>query len=236
MAKPANLTKEVMFGSEQNFAVSEAYKFLRTNVMFSFSAEVKCPIIGVTSSLRGEGKSTTSINLAISIAKSGKRVLLIDSDMRLPSVADKLDLKLSPGLSNLLVQGISVNGILQKFDDVSSLDILTAGDVPPNPSELIGSPRMERFLSEAKERYDYIIIDLPPVTAVTDALTVSNLLDGVILVVKNDYDQKKAIAETLRQLKLVNIRILGFAYTCANVSTGGYYKKYYKQGYYGASE
>lgn len=232
MPKTGTLTKEVMFGKERNFAVSEAYKYLRTNVMFSFSAEKKCPVVGVTSSLRGEGKSTTAINLAISIAETGEKVLLIDSDMRLPSVADKLEIQLSPGLSNLLAQkNVSIGGILQKFENNENLDILTAGDVPPNPSELLGSQRMEELLNEAKKVYDYIVIDLPPVTAVSDALVISKLLDGVALVVRSDYAQKKAISETLRQIKLVNLKVLGFAFTCASLSTGGYYKKYYKKEY-----
>lgn len=226
--KTVALTKEQMFGKEQNFAVSEAYKLLRTNVMFSFPGETKCPVVGVTSSLRGEGKSTTSINLAKAIAESGKKVLLIDSDMRLPSVADKLEIELSPGLSNLLVQNLSVNNVLQKFEDVETLDILAGGDIPPNPSELIGSKRMEEVIEAAKKYYDYIVIDLPPVTAVSDALTISKLLDGIVLVVRNDYAQKKAINDTMRQIKLVNLKVLGFVYTCANIAQGGYYKKYYK--------
>ena len=227
--KTAVLTKEQMFGTEQNFAVSEAYKLLRTNVMFSFPGETACPVIGVTSSLRGEGKSTTSINMAKAIAESNKKVLLIDADMRLPSVADKLEIRLAPGLSNLLVQNLNVNGILQKFEGIETLDILTGGDIPPNPSELIGSRRMEEVIEAAKKYYDYIVIDLPPVTAVSDALSISKLLDGIVLVVRNDYAQKKAINETLRQIKLVNLKVLGFAFTCANMAQGGYYKKYYKQ-------
>lgn len=226
--KTAEMTKEQMFGSEQNFAVSESYKLLRTNVMFSFPGETKCPVIGVTSSLRGEGKSTTSINLAKSIAESGKKVLLIDSDMRLPSVADKLELELSPGLSNLLVQNLNINSLLQKFENLETLDIIAGGDVPPNPSELIGSKRMEEIIESAKKYYDYVVLDLPPVTAVSDALSISKLLDGIVLVVRNDYAQKKAINETLRQIKLVNLRVVGFVFTCANVAQGGYYKKYYK--------
>lgn len=226
--KTAEMTKEQMFGNEQNFAVSESYKLLRTNVMFSFPGETKCPVIGVTSSLRGEGKSTTSINLAKSIAESGKKVLLIDSDMRLPSVADKLELELSPGLSNLLVQNLNINSLLQKFENLETLDIIAGGDVPPNPSELIGSKRMEEIIESAKKYYDYVVLDLPPVTAVSDALSISKLLDGIVLVVRNDYAQKKAINETLRQIKLVNLRVVGFVFTCANVAQGGYYKKYYK--------
>lgn len=221
---------ELLFGKKKSFAASEAYKLLRTNIQFSFSTETKCPVIGVTSSLRGEGKSTTSINLAIALAETGKRVLLIDADMRLPSVAAKLNLELSPGLSNLLVQQ---RAIKQKFSDVETLDILTAGDTPPNPSELLGSQRMETFLNEQKQNYAYIVVDLPPVTSVSDALSVSRVLDGLLLVVRGDYASKKALNETLRQMKLADVHIIGFVYTFAGGRNKGYYSKYGKYGKYG---
>lgn len=226
---------EKMFGSKKSFAAAEAYKLLRTNVTFSFSSSVKCPVIGVISSLRGEGKSTTAINLAYTIAESGKRVLLIDADMRLPSVADKLGIELSPGLSNLLVEHETIPNILQHFGDVETLDILTAGDVPPNPSELLGSERMDEIISHAKTYCDYIIVDLPPVTAVSDALALSKLLDGIVLVVRNNYASKNAIKETLRQIKLVDLKIIGFCYTFANTSSKSYGKRYGKRyGKYGS--
>lgn len=225
---PVNTEK--MFGKNRSFAAAEAYKLLRTNVTFSFSSGVKCPVIGVTSSLRGEGKSTTSINLAYTIAESGKRVLLIDADMRLPSVADKLSLNLSPGLSNLLVEGEKMSNLLQRYDELESLDILSAGDVPPNPSELLGSERMAEVVNAAKSYYDYIVVDLPPVTAVSDALALSKLLDGFVLVVRNNYASKSAIKETMRQLKLVDLKIIGFVSTFANGSSKSYGKRYGKYG------
>lgn len=221
---------EAFFGKNKSFAATEAYKLLRTNIQFSFSTETKCPVIGVTSSLRGEGKSTTSINLAVALAETGKRVLLIDADMRLPSVAEKLNLELSPGLSNLLVEQL---GMKQKFSNVETLDILTAGNPPPNPSELLGGQRMESFLNEQKQNYAYIVMDLPPVTSVSDALTVSRVLDGLLLVIRGDYASKKALNETLRQMKLANVHIIGFVYTFAGGRGKGYYSKYGKYGKYG---
>lgn len=224
-------TGKKRFGRSMNFASAEAYKLLRTNVSFSFSAEVKCPVIAVTSSLRGEGKSTTSVNLAYTIAEADKRVLLIDADMRLPSVARKLELALSPGLSNLLVRRIPFDQYLQHYGDVNPLDILTAGDVPPNPSELLGSERMSELIADARTKYDYIIVDMPPVTAVSDALALSRLLDGVVLVARNNYASKNAIKETIRQLKLVNVKVIGFVSTFANGSSKTYGKNYGKYGY-----
>ena len=124
-----------------SFAASEAYKLLRTNLLFSLP-EKGCHIIGVTSSVRGEGKSTTSINLSYTIAQSGKRVLLIDADMRIPSVAIKLDLNEAPGLSNLIAGMHSEGSCMRQSNQLENWYILPAGDIPPNPSELLGSERM----------------------------------------------------------------------------------------------
>ena len=221
--------KELLFGKYRSFAAMEAYKLLRTNVSFSFSAETTCPVIGVTSSLRGEGKSTTSINLAYTLAESGQKILLIEADMRLPSIPSKLGLNQSPGLSNVLSQGVTEN-VLQRLDEMDTLDILTAGDVPPNPSELLGSKRMKEMVETARERYNYIVVDLPPVTAVSDAVAITKLLDGILIVVRNDYAQKAAVKETLRQLSLVGVRVLGFVYTCAATGSKSYGKKYGRYG------
>lgn len=220
--------RELLFGKNKSFAAAEAYKLLRTNVAFSFSAENECPVIGVTSSMRGEGKSTTSVNMSYTFAESGKRVLLVEGDMRLPSIPDKLGLNLSPGLSNLLVEKKMSESVVQHFGDMKTLDILTAGDVPPNPSELLGSQRMQELISTARTQYDYIILDLPPVTAVSDAVSISKLLDGILIVVRGNYAEKGAVKETLRQLGLVGVKVLGFVYTYATTSSKSYGKKYGK--------
>lgn len=233
--------RRYMIGANMSFASAEAYKLLRTNLMFSFSGSEKCHIIGMTSSFRGEGKSLTAINLAYSLAEAKKKVLLIEGDMRLPTLSNRLSLHASPGLSNLLVGLInSVSDTIQHFrvqveeDDFISLDVIAAGDIPPNPSELLGSDRMQALLDRLRERYDYIILDLPPVTAVTDALVASRLVDGMVLVVRNNHAIRGALAETIRQLKLVNTRILGFAFNGAVESGSGYYKSknYYKKNNY----
>ena len=232
-----------MIGANMNFASAEAYKLLRTNLMFSFSGSEKCHIVGMTSSFRGEGKSLTSVNIAYSLAEARKKVLLIEGDMRLPTLSNRLSLRASPGLSNLLVGLInSVTETIQHFseqvddDEFITMDVIVAGDIPPNPSELLGSERMKALLDRLRERYDYIILDLPPVTAVTDALVASKLIDGMILVVRNNHAIRGALAETIRQLKLVNTRILGFAFNGAVESGSGYYRKgkgyYYKKNEY----
>ena len=178
--------RRYMIGSKMNFAAAEAYKLLRTNLMFSFSGQSICHVIGMTSSFRGEGKSLTSINLAYSLAEAQKSILLIEGDMRLPTMAARLNLASTPGLSNLLVGLNSISEATQQFvttmEDGKSIvcDVLVSGEIPPNPSELLGSDRMQVLLEKLRERYDYIILDLPPVTAVTDAAVASKLVDGMV--------------------------------------------------------
>lgn len=215
------------------FTASEQYKLLRTNLDFTIPENEKCPIIGITSSMRGEGKSTTAINLAYVLAERGSRVILIDGDLRLPSVAKKMEIKSSPGLTNLLM-GKEV--YLREFKStlIDNLYILPSGDIPPNPSELLGSSRMEAFLGKLKETFDYIVIDLPPVNIVSDALSISNLITGLVVVIREEYTEKKELEHCFRQLKLSNTNVLGFVMNESNLGNGSYGKykkyKYYKYG------
>ena len=216
-----------MFGPGLNFATAEAYKLLRTNLMFSFPNEQKCHIVGISSSIQEEGKSTVTCNLAYSLAQAGMSVLLIDADLRKPTMASKLCVERVPGLTNLLISKGDYKEAIQHNDKAPALDIITSGDIPPNPSELLGSGRMSRLMEQLKTQYEYIVVDLPPVTVVSDAVTVSKLLDGVVMVVRSVVSDKNLLAEALRQLKLVNARILGFVYRDTE-SGKKYGKKYYK--------
>ena len=238
----ASLKKEKarLIGAGMNFAASEAYKLLRTNLMFSFSDADHGKIIGMTSGFRGEGKSLTSINLAYTFAEAKKRVLLIEGDMRLPTMAARLDLKSSPGLSNLMAGMNGLRESVQTFTSEAegrepvSFHVLVSGDIPPNPSELLGSNRMQMFLKSLRGSYDYVILDLPPVTVVTDAVLASKFVDGMVVVVRSDRAVRGALADTIRQLRLVDARILGFVFNGAAESGRGYYKSksYYKQNQY----
>jgi len=212
------------------FSATEQYKLLRTNLNFTLPADQKCAIVGVTSSMRGEGKSTTAINLSYVLAESGKRVLLIDGDLRIPSIAKKMNIKSSPGLTNLLM-GYET----QRFGDFKSslLDnwyIMPSGELPPNPSELLGSRRMELALKTLAENFDYIIIDLPPVNLVSDALAISSFITGMVVVVRQDYTEKKELEQCFRQLSLSNVKVLGCVLNESKDGKGSYskYKKYYK--------
>lgn len=222
-----------MYGDKLNFAVSEAYKLLRTNLTFSMPDEKqKCRIIGVTSAMRGEGKSTTAINLAYTIAETGKRVLLLEGDMRLPTLAKRLNLESTPGLSNLLAGLVEGTEALQKSGLIKNMYVITSGDIPPNPSELLGSDQIRIVLDLLSQAFDYIVLDLPPVTVVSDALVISKLTSGMIVVVRQDYCSKRLLNDTIRQLQFVDARVLGLVMTGSNSSNGSYkYKKYGKYGH-----
>jgi len=215
------------------FTATEQYKLIRANLDFTLPPDEKCPVIGVTSSMRSEGKSTTSVNLSYVFAEKGRKVLLIDADMRIPSIAKKLDIDRVPGLSDLLRgQGMEIADIKPYLLD--NWHILPSGEIPPNPSELLGSRRMQRLLDKLKEIYDYIIIDLPPVNIVSDAISISGLISGMIVVVREEYTEKKALERCFRQLKLSNVNILGCVMNGAKSGNGSYgkYKKYRYYKYY----
>ncbi len=206
------------------FAVKEGYKALRTNVIFSLpGSESKC--IALTSSGRSEGKSTTAINLGIAFAQIGKRAILLDCDMRLPTIASKLHLAKQPGLSNLIVGEASVNDVVQHYCE--GLDVIPAGQIPRDPTGLLASEQMKYMLSRLKEYYDYVIIDLPPVTTVTDAAILTDSVDGFLLVVRHGVTDYRAVNEMLHQLTLSEAKIMGFVYSGAPVSEKKYYQHYY---------
>lgn len=225
-----------MIGRDLNFTAAEAYKLLRTNLLFAIPGENRCRIIGVTSAVRSEGKSLTAVNLSYTLAETGKRVLIIDSDMRLPTMAKKLGLAATPGLSNVLAGLNPISEAVQYPDARQNWAALPAGDVPPNPSELLGSQRMRKLLERLSERFDFIIIDLPPVNIVADALVVSPWIDGIIMVVRENYSDRQSVAMAISQMEPMKEKLLGFVYNGASDAGRRYgkykhYGKYYKSGY-----
>lgn len=220
-----------------DFASAEAYKLLRTNLTFCLADHKKHRAIGVTSTFRGEGKTTTSINLAYSLAQLKKKVCLMDCDLRLPTVSEKLHKDPSPGLTNLLIGDASVNSILQscKYDD-AVFYIVPAGDIPPNPSELLESDGMKGVMESLANVFDYVILDLPPVGVVSDPLVISESVSGMVVVAGEDSYERKNLAATLRKLEDVKANILGIAVTHSTTQKKEY-KKYgrkygNKYGYY----
>lgn len=226
--------QKTMFGPNMSFAVTEAYKLLRTNLMFSFSDEGRGHVIGITSAVQDEGKSAAACNTAYALAEAGKKVLLLEGDLRRPSISSKLGIARTPGLTNLLVSRWEYREVIQHCAVAPDLDIITSGDIPPNPSELLSSNRMEQLMTQLSRDYDYVVVDLPPVTVVSDAIAISKTLDGIVIVVRAGVSDRKMLAEAIRLLKLVNVRILGFVYRDCAVNTGKYgsYKKKYRYKYY----
>ncbi|AGK95911.1 CpsD/CapB family tyrosine-protein kinase [Clostridium pasteurianum] len=210
--------------------ISEAYRTLRTNIQFS-SFDNKLDTILVTSSGPNEGKTVTSSNLALSMAEIGKKVLLIDCDLRKPSIHKKFNLSNNKGLSNLLIGQLKFDEVAQKYND--NMCILTSGTVPPNPSEMLGSKKMGQFLDEAKKIFDFIILDTPPVVAVTDAQLLSTMVGGVLLVVAAGQAEISAVEKAKELLNNVKANIVGVVLNKSEVTGGkkyGYYYYYYGEG------
>ena len=209
------------------FSVQEAYKTLRTNIRFYLPGE-QCKKFCVTSGLAGEGKTITTLNLAISFAQAGHRVLLIDADMRRPTLHRLLIEKSSPGLSNVLAGFTSELEAIRK-EVYPNLDMLFAGDTPPNPSELLLGSEMKKVIERLSARYDYILIDTPPVGLVSDACVVANLLDGVLFVVRENVAEKEAVRKGIKQMELAGCKIMGFVLNGVednNKKRKRYYKRY----------
>lgn len=226
----------VLVGSGISFAASEAYKLLRTKLQFSFVDDHDCHIIGVSSAMAGEGKSLSSVNLAYSLAQLDKRVLLIDCDMRRPSLSTKLPIKKLPGLSNYLTRQVHMDDVIQTYgnkDGEFGFNVIAAGRNPPNPIELLNSERMRKALDQLRSAYDYIILDLPPVGEVSDALVVSKLVDGILLVVRQNYCNRTLLSTAVKQFTFVGTRILGVVMNCAEEEIGTYTKYYrgYRRSY-----
>lgn len=187
--------------------ISEAYRALRTNIQFS-SIDEELRIMMVTSAGPGEGKSTTLINLAVAYAQADKKVLVIDADLRKPTMHHTLMVTNRLGLTNLLTNQISIDKVvLETF--VPNLYAITSGPIPPNPSEILASKRMVSLLDELKEQFDIILIDTPPAIAVTDAQIIATRADGVILVVDSDKVKRDIALKAKQNLENVRARILG---------------------------
>lgn len=228
---------------DSDFFVREAYKALRTNVSFALTGDNKSKVVVITSALQSEGKSMTAVNLAISYAMTDCKVLIIDCDLRRPKLARLLHLGNKVGMSNLLMDpGLLDQAILHT--DMSGLDVILSGSIPPNPSELLGSSRMQTLLEELRKRYDYIFIDSPPVNMVTDAMVVAPNSDGVVFLVRANQSERGPVTRALEQLEYAKIKVLGFVLNGLERENSYYgygkkhYKRYYRYGYgkYGYSK
>lgn len=228
-----------LIGDKLNFEGREAYNLLRTNLMFATKRNDRnARVIGITSSVHGEGKSLTILNLAYSIAESGRKVVLVECDLRLPTLRKKLGLPKTTGLSNLLAGIGSEKATLHKDVLIKGFDVVLAGDIPPNPSELLGSKAFANLIDSIAETYDVVLLDLPPIGEVSDALVVSKVSDGLIIVVRNDYTIASDLDYTLRQCEMVGAKVIGFVYNGSASKSKKYkygYGKKYKYGYAASS-
>ena len=212
-------------------SILASYGKLRMNVSFSLRDETR--LLVVSSAIPGESKSILAANLAISFAADGKQVLLIDGDMRKPTqhALFELDMK-NGGLSDMLVAASGKPGEL--FADVRpGLDVLPAGTVPPNPTELLGSKEMKELLADAAQRYDIIIVDTPPINVVPDAMTLANQNAAMLFTVRMNYSDHREIKKALTAAELSGMHIVGAAMTCVNRTSQGYYSYRYYKRYYG---
>lgn len=189
------------------FSVAESYKTIRTNLLFLLSQIAGCKVITVSSPKACEGKTTNAINIAIAFSQLGKRVLLIDADLRRPTIARKLKLENTDGLTGILA---GLCGSSEAIITVNpSFDVLTSGIIPPNPSELLASSSFDKLISSLRLAYDYIIIDTPPAGMVSDALLVAPKTEGILLVVKEKATSHNDFERLLDNLKLADIKVLG---------------------------
>lgn len=214
-----------ILNKSSNFIIQEAYKSLRTNIRFYVNGN-ECKKLCITSGAAGEGKSITLLNLAISIGESGKKVLLIDADLRRPALARLLVEKATPGLSNILAGQVDVKEAIRK-GMYPNLDVILSGEIPPNPSELIGSERMQNMIEELSSEYDYILVDTPPVGVVSDTCLVANFLDGVIMLVWQGRSRRDSVKKAVNNLQLTGAKILGYVLNGVPVERKSYNYYYY---------
>lgn len=192
-----------------NPALTEALKSARINLMYALSNEDAGKCVLITSASPSEGKTTSCVNLAVSLAQTECRVLLIDTDMRRPRIHQCLDMKNKAGLANYLGGFSELSSIITHIEGLN-LDVITAGNMPPNPAELLGSKKMQHLIETVKQDYDYILLDTPPVNVVADTMTLTQLVENVVFVCKCGCSLTADVKKALSALKFANAKVLGF--------------------------
>ena len=216
-----------------NSAGAEAFKTLRTNIQFS-SVDKRAQVVCVTSAGPGEGKSTVASNLAVVMAETGKKTLLMDCDMRKPILHKLFNSSNILGLSDLLAGEVFLEKAIQNTG-VENLQILTSGAKPPNPSQLLASSKIKKLIAVLRIMFDFIIIDTPPILLVTDAQLLADYTDGYLLVLSSGHVDRDAAAKAQDLLEKVNAKVLGVVLNKFETNKGGYYG-YYGKSYYGGKE
>nr|WP_306270356.1 polysaccharide biosynthesis tyrosine autokinase [Ornithinimicrobium sp. HY1793] len=226
----AAIARPLIVQDDPRSSRAEAFRTLRTNLQF---VDVSNPpqVIVFTSSLPNEGKSTTTANLALTMAATGSRVCVVEGDLRRPRLLEYMGLEGAAGLTTVLIGAAVVDDVLQVFGDSHSLSVLGCGPIPPNPSELLGSEAMAHVLEDLRRRFDYVIIDAPPLLPVTDAAVLSRHADGTILVVGAGVIKREHLARALTALENVGAHVLGLVMNRLPARGRGPHSYYYGYGY-----
>jgi capsular exopolysaccharide synthesis family protein len=231
--------EELLINVDSRSPLAEAYRHLRTSVLLSSAGHAPKSLL-VTSSLPGEGKTTTAVNTAFSLAQTGASVVIVDADMRRPRLRSIFGVGHQLGLSSVLSSSLSEDEILELVcrDEATGLGILTSGPIPPNPAELIGSDQMRHLLSALQGHFDHVIIDSPPVSSFTDGVLISTMVDGVLLVVQGGKSSRHIVRRSKQLLQDVGAKIFGVVLNNTEVQSHDYYyyQRYYSEKYYGAPE
>lgn len=213
--------------------ISEAFRTLRTNIKFS-SLDKPLKTILITSPIPEAGKSSISINLALTIAQDKNKVILVDADLRKPTIHKLFKQDNKIGLTNILVEDKKINEVIRKMSDIDpNLYFISSGPIPPNPSELLGSNKMKEVLQELQNQADIVLFDSPPVIAVTDALVLANQVDGVVLVLNFGEVTRDTAKQAKQLLEKVKAKILGVVLNKIDFEKEGRYYPYYYYYYYG---
>lgn len=225
------ISKALISQREPKSPASEAYRMIRTNLDYT-NVDLDKKTILFTSSLEKEGKSTTIANMAITLAHAGSRVIVIDADLRKPGLYKMFQIKKYPGLTNYLVKDIPLSEVIQQETGIKNVNVISAGPIPPLASELLASKKMWCLLEELKERYDYVLIDSPPLLSVTDAGIIAGHVDGTILCVAQAETPIDAVKASMKSLDRVNAKLLGVVMTKADFRRNGAYSyNYYSYEY-----
>lgn len=220
-----SVARKLITSANPKSVVSEQFRTLRTNINFSVP-DKELQTLVFTSASPGEGKSTVAANTAVVFAQEGKRVLLVDADMRKPTVHYTFHLTNTLGLSNLLTRQAEVSDVV-KVCEVENLHIMTCGPIPPNPAELLGSKTMSKVMEDMKNYFDMIIFDAPPVLSVTDAQILSNVCDGTVLVMSAGDTEKDGILKAKEALVSSQANIIGAVLNNYELDRDNYYYQYY---------
>jgi capsular exopolysaccharide synthesis family protein len=228
-------SSELLMNLDSRSPLAEAYRHLRTSVLLSTAGRAPKSLL-VTSSLPGEGKTTTAVNTAISLAQTGASVVIIDADMRRPRLQSIFDMHGQLGLSSILSSDASEDDMLAvvRADEESGLSVLTSGPIPPNPAELLGSDQMRRLIATLQANYTHVVVDSPPVSSFTDGVLISTMVDGVLLVVHGGKSSRHIVRRSKQLLSDVGAKIFGVVLNNVNLQSHDYYyyQSYYGQKYY----